>query len=330
MSPEEWRRLPTAEKNKLRAAKHARRRAEREALQAGMALQDVIPKPNLPTPDWRHLPGGPFFSRSLRPLDLSDLYRGAHCFVLLSGPSAMKVNLSLLNHRGVMTCGVNNSPAIHRPTMWTYVDPAFKFHDAIWRDPGVMKFVPVQHLHTCPLKQKVSDGSTDWIKRDGEHVYPSSFPSVIGYKRNSNMDVSRFLSEDTITYGLDKKHAVRQGKERLINVFVCVLKLLYAVGIRDVYLLGCDFKMDSDKPYAFDQSKSPNGARGCNRVFVKMNLLCQELQPRFLESGYRIWNCTEGSGLTVFPYLSYHSALTQATRDVPQDPLDTANWYLSQ
>src|SRR3990172_5172136 len=332
MTPEEWRRLPTIAKNRLRAEKHKRRAAEREEQIQRLSEESTKTRPpeGSPIPNWRYLSGGPFFSRSLHPVDLSNLFRGAHCFLVLSGPSLKTMDLSGLRRRGIMTGGVNNSPAIVRPTIWTYVDPAFKFHDGIWRDPGVLKFVPVQHIHGCPLKQKVN-GTIDWLWRDGKqgkHVYPADMPSVFGYRRNASMEVSRFLSEETITYGRDKKYGARIGKPRLISVFACVLKLLYALGIRDVYLLGADFTMSPERPYAFEQSKSVGGAVGCNRVFKQLDALCQELLPTFEEAGYRVWNCTPGSGLTAFPALDYTSALTLASGNVPQE-LDTANWYLS-
>ena len=75
---------------------------------------------------------------------LADLYRGAGCFLILAGPSLKELPLELLKKRGVITMTINNGVAAFpegvRPHLWTFTDKPQKFHDAIWKDPGILKF----------------------------------------------------------------------------------------------------------------------------------------------------------------------------------------------
>jgi hypothetical protein len=52
-------------------------------------------------------------------VSLCDFYRGRHAFLVLSGPSLAATDLSQLARRGIVSMGVNNSWAVHRPTLPT-------------------------------------------------------------------------------------------------------------------------------------------------------------------------------------------------------------------
>jgi hypothetical protein len=106
-----------------------------------------------------------------------------------------------------------------------------------------------------------------------------------------------------------------------------VLKLAYALGFRACYLLGCDFNMSPGQPYAFAQGKGEGECGSNNNSYRTMNVMLAELAPRFAEAGFTVMNCNPKSGLTVFPFCSYESAIEAATGHIPQDPLDTADWY---
>lgn len=42
-----------------------------------------------------------------------------------------------------------------------------------------------------------------------------------------------------------------------------------------------------------------------------------QLLPYFEREGYHVCNCTPGSGLKVFPYVSYDEAIEAATANIP-------------
>lgn len=272
----------------------------------------------------------PFKTRDGRPLHLRDLFIGAPIFIVLSGPSLAALDLSKLGRRGVTTFGVNNSPAMFRPNFWTFVDKPLKFHDAIWRDPFVVKFAPFRHLRKQIRKKTCGGFETIHCQRpDGcqEVVQCGNMPGVVGYERNADFHANRWLHEPTINWGNSLKSSGRNRNHRCLNTMFAVLKITYWLGFRVVYLLGCDFRMSADQPYAFTQGGDAAKATSNNNGYAVMQSMFAELKPHFDAAGFHVFNCTPGSGLTVFPHVPYHEAIASATKHVPQDPLDTAGWY---
>lgn len=354
LTSEQWRKLSRAEKDRLRALKHERRR-----LDAGLAGADdnglagrVIRSEAVAesTANARNakpenkLAGSPFFDPfSRKPLEITNYGRGGHCFIVLSGPSLLNLDLRQLNRRGCFVIGVNNSPATVRPNLWVHVDTTRKFHVGIWKDPTIIKSVPIYHLghhHKMYLTEKIGSGESGKFQRlmlkDGNQAYPDDMPGVIGHYRNARFNPDSWLIEASINWGNSKKNATRGKKQgdvirslHVLNVMFCVLKHAWAFGFREVYLLGCDFKMDARKPYAFNEGKGGGGVAENNRCYGKMNVMLAALQVKFLEAGFRVWNCWPGSGLTAFPFLEFGKAIEAATvgAGVPQGKLDCEGWY---
>jgi hypothetical protein len=283
------------------------------------------------------------------------MYRNSSVFIVLSGPSLTTFDLSLLSRRGIVTFGVNNSPAVVRPNLWTHVDPQLKFHEAIWRDPAILKFTPVVERgkkvsYNRTLRRKIGIDEygrakfEDLKSSSGQPVKALDMPRVVGYRRAPCFDPDKYLSEPLVNWGNSKKSANQNNGPRTLNVMFAILKIAYSLGFRDVYLLGCDFAMSPEQPYAFNELKAARrvpdegeperersdaagAVRGCNNAYRVMDGMFGELQERFLPAGFRVWNCFEDSGLTAFPFMAYEQAIELASGDVPQDPLDCAGWY---
>ncbi len=287
------------------------------------AVLNLAPPPDDPSQT-------PFRTRDGHKLPISGVYAGCPVFLILSGPSIATLDLSLLRRRGVVTFGVNNSPSVFRPNFWTFVDKPMKFHDAIWRDPYVVKFVPTRHYRKSLREKKdgvfsIIHGHTASGAR--YQVNCGDMPGVIGYERNADFIPERWLSEPTVNWGNSLKSANRNKNLRCLNTMFAVLKIAYAIGFRVVYLLGCDFKMSAERPYGFDQGGDDGKAASNNNCYAVMQTMFSQLKPHFDAAGFHVFNCTPESGLTVFPFVSYHDAIASATRHIPQDPLDVANWY---
>lgn len=381
LTPEQWKNLPATERARLRAEKHRRwamKRAERDAKRdakrggygrgggEGSGRGACCPAvemnaapdagPNADQSPARNPRDTPFVRTDGQPIDLRGVcsthgipnFRPA-CFVVLAGPSLRQLDLSLLSRRGIWTIGVNNSPAIVRTNAWTIVDPPRKFHNAIWRDPAVLKIVPARFFDRT-LREKVGCGGGDDEATGGQSDGPAAaataqstlrdligadrhpakvrhMPNIIGYLRNANYRPEEFVSEPTINWGNSDKSARRNGRERCLNVMPAVIKIAYSLGFRDVYLLGCDFRMSDECPYAFQQTKCPGGVRGNNNAYSILNRWFADLRPRFEAAGLRVMNCNAASGLTVFDHVPYRKAIEAATVGIPQEPLDTNGWY---
>jgi hypothetical protein len=201
-------------------------------------------------------------------------------------------------------------------------------HDSIWRDPGVvLKFTPATQWDLGRgQKRSLRFRQPDGTIRKQLGVAARSMPGVLGFARNYDWDPDRFLSEPTFCNGVSSKEPAFHKWPHVVNTFFVVLKLAYFLGFRRVYLLGADFYMRPDQPYAINEGKTSSAARTNNEKFFDMCVMCDELQKRFLAADYHVINCTPGSRLWSFPEKSYDAALAEATATF-EEPLNTRGWY---
>lgn len=338
LTSDQWHALPAGEKKRLRALKHAWRavKAQVENAEAIRSAADIATspagQPGSAGPLAYQIVGTPFRDpKTGRELPLVNAFFGASCFVILTGPSALQHDLSMLRRRGIFTFGVNNSPAIVRPNAWTCVDPVEKFHSAIWLDPHVAKFVNSRRLDSHLRKKESGKEGSKFLPlklNNGKTATPKDMPNVISTIRNANFRPAQWLGEPSINWGNAKKAARKNKLVRDLNVMLCVLKTAYALGFRAVYLIGCDFTMRPEQCYSFATSKTEGQAASNNAKYGRLAMMLAMLQPHFDAAGFHVFNCNPKSGLTIFPVCSYQEAIEAASGHVPQDPLDTMDWYL--
>jgi hypothetical protein len=260
-------------------------------------------------------------TRSNRPTSLEGLYDGQTAFLIASGPSLLTHDLSQLSARGILTLAVNNAGAVFRPQLWVCLDSPGRFCDAIWRDPGITKFVPEGHLGSL-LTVRDSEGRLIY-----SHETPRRMPAVFGYVRNEDFVPERWLSEDSFNCGQSDGRRDCAGNSGSRSVMYVALRLLYYLGLRRVYLVGCDFRMaEGRRNYAFPQHRTRASVASNNRLYATLNQRLRLLRPYFDAAGYQIFNCTPASGLTVFPYVPFEEAVACARAVVPRH-IDTAGMY---
>ncbi len=241
-----------------------------------------------------------FFRENGMNLDLVDLYRGQTLFLVLNGPSLKGFDWARLKQPGIVTMGINNGAHLFRPNFWTCVDDPSRFMASIWRDPAILKIVPMAHFQK-PIWDRERDAFATERVRD--------FPSVVGYRRNEQFEPSRWLVEDTVNWG---NHSKRGGGR---SVMLAALRLAHLLGFRTVYLLGCDFHMDESKHYWFPEQRSAGAISNNTNSYALMSGFFRELQPSFLEAGFKILNCNPESRLDVFPFADLNEALATAAID---------------
>lgn len=262
-----------------------------------------------------------FYTNSGQSVSLRNFYRGQHAFMVLSGPSLNDYDLSLLNRRGVVTMGVNNSWTIFKPNLWVSVDDPGNFVDIGWKDPSITKFAPVGHYHKF-LIAKEADG----------RFRPSQFkvrdmPGVFYFRRNCLFRPKTFLTENTVNWGCDDDVTDELGCKGGRSVMLAGLKILHYLGFRNVYLLGADFRMDNGKQnYAFRQDRSESSVKGNNNTYESLNKRFTSMLPEFNASGFKVYNCFKKSGLQSFPFISYEKAIEDASQRFIK-PIDTEGWY---
>lgn len=241
-------------------------------------------------------------------------FRGAHAFLICGGPSLTRHDLSLLNQRGILTAAANNAGVVHRPHLLFTVDEPWKFAPQLFNDPAIAKFVRMRNA-----KEQLRERNGKGWKLSDRRACDS--PNVWYYHDAKGVNPNTFLTEPRTTVG---------GKGNLGKcVMYVALRLLYWMGVRTLYLIGADFKMQKTTPYAFDEYQ---GAKLCgfqNEKYALVNQALTECGPHFTTFGYRVFNCTPGSGLTAFPVLDYETAVRQAIENAEATgPLTTRGLHL--
>lgn len=238
--------------------------------------------------------------RDKQPANLRNAYQNAACFFIGSGPSLEKLNLDLLKERGILTFAVNNVAAYKniKPNFWTSTDEPQSFHSCIWKDPTIIKFV--RQENAIKLDPKL-----------GKVV------NLYTYNVNEDFNVKQFFDEPTINWGNQSSlvDAYRQKGGR--SVLYAALRIMFYLGIRRVYLIGCDFKMIENRPYVFNQGKWSGGIKTNNNNYDIMNVRLKHLNEKALTLGYKIYNCTPDSHLTAFPNMLYEEAINKEKLETP-------------
>ncbi len=263
------------------------------------------------------------FNHNDEPSDgLKGMFAGATCFLVCGGPSVSGLDLSLLNQRGIVVASVNQIAATHvRPMVWIACDPPHQFSETIWRDPGVMKFVKRKYLHDYNTHQDRNPIRTwdatrmEFVKSD---TLPRHCPNVWGYQHTKGWNAETFLTNELPSWGVNSADIDPDNKGRHETVMLVSLWMLYWLGFRRIYLVGCDFKMNERKPYAFDQSYTGANVSRNNSLYAWINRRFCEAQPYFLQAGYIVINANPQSKLKAFPKVSFEEAVASATADFPR------------
>jgi hypothetical protein len=250
---------------------------------------------------------------------LAGLYYGADLYLLLGGPSANELDLTKLSQRGVVSMAVNNAALTHRTNLFICGDPPKKFHDAIWRDPGIICFCPKSKMWN-EMFQKKESGQTG-VANEQIHFQPS----VVGYERNSCFNPEKFLTEPTVSFGNSKKYDNEWPP--VLSTMFSALKVAWWLGFFRVYLLGCDWHWDYHKTaYSFEATRAVNVFASNNSSYEKMTPMLEALKPVFEAASFEVYNCNPESKLTVFPYVPFASAIESTANRIPSD-LSGENWY---
>jgi hypothetical protein len=261
------------------------------------------------------------FNRDGLNLFMGDPFKGSSAFLILGGPSFGELlkgesdfknkkvsNKELLNYPGFVTMATNNAPRSFRPNLWTMVDDPGNFIKSIWLDPKITKFVPFDHA------EKSLFDNESWEQMD---KLVGECPNVNFFRRNEHFSPDQFLQEGTFNWGEHSDSLDELGNKGGRSVMLVAIKLLYYLGIRKIFLLGCDFKMDSNIKYHFEQDRSAGSQKGNNATYEILKTRFEALLPNFEKVGLKVFNCNLDSGLKVFPMVPFEEAINIATNDIP-------------
>ena len=239
-------------------------------------------------------------------------YRGCPAFLVCGGPSLASMDLGLLQRPGVMSMAVNNALALVRTDMMIFADGPGQFLASGFLDPRVRVFAPRSSADSA-----ISDSRTKLPMP----IKVRDCPNIDYYQVESPFRPETFLTSGKVPWGdADKAQGFR-------STMACAIRVLYDLGFRTVFLLGCDFRMKRDRPYAFSQEYEERLIRHNNNMYQTWTRRFTELQPYFLRAGFSIFNCTPGSALTVFPQTTLEEAVDSCRLLVPPEEEKTEGMY---
>ena len=216
-------------------------------------------------------------------LHLDRARRGSmSCFLIGRGWSATDEKLSRIQSSCFLSATINNYPRSFQPDIWITGDPPNYFGRWIWENTRVQKFVPLETADMpCP-KPDV----------DGDKKTPKDYGNVHFYHHATNVDPSNFFmtpyaSWGTTSYGRDDTDRPRGGVR---SSMIAALRILYHLGICNVYLLGCDFA-PHDHPD--------------DNYFADLSGQLKELRPIFDDHGFFVMNTNPDSHLRCFDFKDF-------------------------
>jgi len=215
------------------------------------------------------------------PMDFNNLYHGS--VALIGGaPCIKKLDL---NQIPIPTWCVNNSAILlTHPTFSCHSDMPGCFYPEVLNHPLTMKFI-----NQCRWKETI-DGKILWRDVTGALFYPT----------HTN------FTPKTV---LDWWHGFPWTKD-----IICMsISILYYLGFRRIYTLGCKFKL-SETDYAWDHKLTPAQRKWNERTYLNTVNKLISYKPTYESHGLQIISCTEDSLMnTVFPIITFEGLLIEET-----------------
>tara|TARA_R100000700_G_scaffold22950_1_gene29770 strand:+ start:15885 stop:16784 length:900 start_codon:yes stop_codon:yes gene_type:complete len=254
-------------------------------------------------------------------VSLENQYAGQSIFLCGSGPSLRNHDLHLLKESQAFTFGLNNLWSLIDLDFWTAMDPPEKFLSWGHMNPRIQKFYPSHHKDKY-LRTKTKEDkfiTLETTPKDCPNAY--FFNGTLGWTKLLE-EPSLFFTLGEVNWGSDKKHDPELKNMWCRSSLLPAFRIIEYLGFTKIYLIGCDFKMNTSTPYAFGQMKQKVG--GNNAAYVAQNKMLKALYPEFLARDVHIYNCTKESYLNVFPYFEYEKALEECAHYSRED---TEGWY---
>lgn len=235
---------------------------------------------------------------------LKNRFRGKSIFSLSIGPSLNTIPLDKLQNK--FTCGMKLIPTYFVPTLWVCLEEWTEMPASIWEHPKLIKLIPHQIQDKGYLKPQPP-------KFDFFHSVPlQKVPNLYVFQLNEEFKTDTFLSEQSVSWGCDKKIVDEFGIRGRRSIFLALFKIYYYLGFRKIYLCGVDFKMNVKQPYCYSRKKAEGAVQENNLLYESLSTRLQGLLPKFKEAGLEVYNCNKNSNLTVFPFKEFEECLQES------------------
>jgi hypothetical protein len=211
-------------------------------------------------------------------------------FLIGRGWSATPEKWGRITRAGLPVMAVNNYPREFKPRYWCSGDGPSIFGNRIWHDPEVTKFTPIGHTKTLLPREDAYAPAV--MARDAPNVH--FFHHV-----NNLMELESWLFTPYIAWGTSIT-GYEGGPPQLNTVgnarssMLIGLRLLWHLGYRRIYLLGCDCT-----PHHHPAPK----------YWEVMFALIDKIAPYFKRYGLHVFQTNPDSHLRTFEFADFDDVL---------------------
>jgi hypothetical protein len=226
-----------------------------------------------------------FLGSRRKAIDLDDIFSGP-CFLLGGAPQLNDVK-DRLSSSPVVKVAMNNTGTIVQPTIWIGADKAENFSASILQDPVPMKFAVIS-------RRDNEVNGKQW----------KSLPNTY-FMSTKQMKPKEFFVKNR-DFAWDK------------NVFMMALQLVYRLGFREVYTVGCSFKITKDSQYCYDTELDQKQVEYTQNTYGAALRQIREILPLAEQEQFHICSCTPDSKLNdLVDYQDLGTALRRVEGMIP-------------
>jgi hypothetical protein len=211
-------------------------------------------------------------------------------FLIGRGWSATREKREKVANSGIPAMAVNDYPkGGPKPEYWCAGDGPSLYGNRIWDDPDVMKFTPYAHTKVARPREDAFEPVQTPVDATNSHFF---------HKVNDLLSMDEWLhvpyiSWGTTVFGPDVPPQFhKEGAAR--SSMVIGMRLLWHLGYRRVYLLGCDC--------------TPHHHPAPNYWKVMFHFIDQ-LRPVFDRWHYKVYQTNPDSHLRTFEFIDFDEAI---------------------
>lgn len=209
------------------------------------------------------------------------------------GESATLAKCKAIAKAGIPVLAINDvRKGWPKPRYWCSGDPPGYFSERIWTDPDIMKFIGLHNKENV----RPRDGAYEpkKVAREAPNVF-------FFHQATDNTDAEHWLFHPFVSWGTTigcencPKQLYEKGAAR--SSMLIGLKLLFFLGYRDVYLVGCDCAPHHHPESAYWET-----------IFH----LTDSVGQHFKQWGYHVMQTNRDSHLRCFDFVDFDEALRKA------------------
>lgn len=227
------------------------------------------------------------------PVDLDDMYLGRSLFLAGGAPSLVEEpNLNALQAPGHSLMAMNNTASIFSMggvDFWIGCDKPGCYSARILMDPKIMKFAII--------------AKRSFALSNGMRLV--EVPNILFFGTHGRFTVENFLKKD-------------RDQVWWKNTFFNAIQTAWHLGFRKIYLIGCSFKVGTEKQYSYDFKLDDYQQKYNQRLYNQAVDRMKSLKPCFDKHGLTIISATPDSAINdMFPFMTFDEALEDSLKDFP-------------